>query len=236
MKSVLRIARMSICRPNRNVVGSDGRAGSASPAPERCWCWTRVRLAAARMAWSRSLVVAQAGGLLVGPVGPSMRRCGSGSGRASGIRRPWRTTRWRGGAGCVGYRRDRHRVQQAAGPAESRLNSNDDPSRRAAEHLRNHGTRRTPNATVGSTAWPATGRTSRNGSPTPPTGRHEKSRSGRRGSAYGHTRRRRLRGEEIGGQGVHLVGLFDNQQMRCAGDDGQFGIRDAAIEGDGVFQ
>src|ERR1041384_3822057 len=35
--------------------------------------WTRVRWAAARTAWSRSPVVAQAGGVLPGPVGPSRR-------------------------------------------------------------------------------------------------------------------------------------------------------------------
>jgi len=51
-------------------------------------------------------------------------------------------------------RRDHYRVQQTAGPTEPRLSTNDDPSRRAAEHLRNRGIRRTPDATVGPSAYP----------------------------------------------------------------------------------
>ncbi len=49
-------------------------------SPAGCGClggspswWTRVRAAAARTAWSRSWVVAQAGGVLPGPVDPSRR-------------------------------------------------------------------------------------------------------------------------------------------------------------------
>ena len=62
-----------------------------------------------------------------------------------------------------------------AGPAESRLSSNNNPPRRAADSLRNRGTRRTPDATAGPSAYPPTTRTSRNGPPNTSTDRHEKS-------------------------------------------------------------
>lgn len=47
--------------------------------------------------------------------------------------------------------------------------------------------------------------------------------------------RRRVVGEEVADDGVAVVGLFDEQPVRCSGDDCEFGVGQRPVEGDAVF-